>query len=62
MSERRVTAREALASLTDDFTELPTPERDHAPDGPLAWHGYDTSRARAAERTGEEESVVWGRR
>ncbi|MEH0526651.1 carboxyl transferase domain-containing protein [Streptomyces stelliscabiei] len=61
MSERRVTAREALASLTDDFTELPTPERDHAPDGPLAWHGYDTSRARAAERTGEEESVVWGR-
>ncbi|MFJ1666392.1 carboxyl transferase domain-containing protein [Streptomyces bottropensis] len=61
MSERRVTAREALASLTDDFTELPTPEREYAPDGPLAWHGYDTSRARAAERTGEEESVVWGR-
>ncbi|MDX3517381.1 carboxyl transferase domain-containing protein [Streptomyces scabiei] len=61
MSDRRVPAREAIASLTDDFTELPTPEGDHAPDGPLAWQGYDASRARAAERTGEEESVVWGR-
>ncbi|MGW1671729.1 carboxyl transferase domain-containing protein [Streptomyces sp. NPDC002324] len=61
MSDRRRSAREAIAFLTDDFTELPTPERDYAPDGPLAWHGYDTSRARAAERTGEEESVVWGR-
>lgn len=61
MSERRVTAREAIASLTDDFTERATPEGDHAPDGPLAWQGYDASRARAAERTGEEESVVWGR-
>jgi acetyl-CoA carboxylase carboxyl transferase subunit beta len=61
MSDRRVPAREAIALLTDDFTELPTPEGDHAPDGPLAWQGYDASRARAAERTGEEESVVWGR-
>ncbi|WP_405961360.1 hypothetical protein OG235_37980 [Streptomyces sp. NBC_00024] len=61
MSDRRRSAREAIAFLTDDFTELPTPHRDYAPDGPLAWHGYDTSRARAAERTGEEESVVWGR-
>ncbi|WP_371580533.1 carboxyl transferase domain-containing protein [Streptomyces sp. NBC_01314] len=61
MSDRRCSAREAIAFLTDDFTELPTPRRDYAPDGPLAWHGYDTSRARAAERTGEEESVVWGR-
>ncbi|WP_406196259.1 acetyl-CoA carboxylase carboxyl transferase subunit alpha/beta [Streptomyces europaeiscabiei] len=61
MSDRRRSAREAIALLTDDFTELPTPPRDYAPDGPLTWHGYDTSRARAAERTGEEESVVWGR-
>ncbi|MFF9041875.1 carboxyl transferase domain-containing protein [Streptomyces sp. NPDC014892] len=61
MSDRRGSAREAIASLTDDFTELPTPRREYAPDGPLAWHGYDAARARAAERTGEEESVVWGR-
>ncbi|KMS67124.1 acetyl-CoA carboxylase [Streptomyces viridochromogenes] len=59
MTERR-TAREALALVTEDFAELPYPARDSAPDGPLAWHGYDASRARAAERTGEEESVVCG--
>ncbi|WP_302184829.1 carboxyl transferase domain-containing protein, partial [Streptomyces sp. AC495_CC817] len=57
----RHSAREALALLTDDFAELPTPQREYAPDGPLAWPGYDASHARAAERTGEEESVVWGR-
>ncbi|WP_137989467.1 carboxyl transferase domain-containing protein [Streptomyces vilmorinianum] len=39
-----------------------TPEDDAvaAPDGPLGWPGYDAARARAAERTGEEESVVHG--
>ncbi|MFF7387510.1 carboxyl transferase domain-containing protein [Streptomyces scabiei] len=57
----RHSAREALALLTDDFAELPTSQREYAPDGPLAWPGYDASHARAAERTGEEESVVWGR-
>ncbi|MDT0572981.1 carboxyl transferase domain-containing protein [Streptomyces sp. DSM 3412] len=61
MTDRRLSAREAIAALTDDFTELPTPRREYAPDGPLAWQGYDSARARAAERTGEEESVVWGR-
>ncbi len=47
--------------MADDFTELPSAPRESEPDGPLAWQGYDASRARAAERTGEEESVVWGR-
>ncbi|MDX3645997.1 carboxyl transferase domain-containing protein, partial [Streptomyces sp. MB09-02B] len=61
MTDRRRSAREALALLTDDFAELPTPQREYSPDGPLTWPGYDASRARAAERTGEEESVVWGR-
>ncbi|WP_329339542.1 acetyl-CoA carboxylase [Streptomyces sp. NBC_00663] len=57
----RLSAREALALVTDDFTELPHPERESGPpDGPLAWAGYGDSRARAAERTGEEESVVCG--
>ncbi|WP_206306517.1 carboxyl transferase domain-containing protein [Streptomyces malaysiense] len=62
MSDQRRTAREVLALVTDDgtFTELASPESESRPDGPLAWQGYDASRARAAERTGEEESVVCG--
>ncbi|WP_371549521.1 acetyl-CoA carboxylase [Streptomyces sp. NBC_00554] len=65
MTERteRLTAREAIALVTDDdgFSELPVPIRNFKPDGPLSWQGYDDSRARAATRTGEEESVVCGR-
>ncbi|MFZ4203611.1 carboxyl transferase domain-containing protein [Streptomyces sp. HNS054] len=56
----RPSAREALALVTDTFTELPYPERRSAPDGPLGWPGYDEARARAAARTGETESVVCG--
>lgn len=59
MPERR-SAREVIALVADDFSELPCPERRSKPDGPLAWQGYDASRARAAERTGEQESVVCG--
>ncbi|MEV6170264.1 carboxyl transferase domain-containing protein [Streptomyces sp. NPDC051954] len=55
-----LSARETIALVTDDFTELPPPARESGPDGPLSWHGYDASRARAAERTGEQESVVCG--
>ncbi|MEV7343866.1 carboxyl transferase domain-containing protein [Streptomyces sp. NPDC093544] len=58
----RLTAREAIALVTDDeFSELTFPVRDFKPDGPLSWQGYDNSRARAATRTGEDESVVCGR-
>lgn len=61
----RLSARGTIALVTDDFTELeleaPTRRKEYAPDGPLSWQGYDASRARAAERTGEEESVVCGR-
>ncbi|RSM81896.1 acetyl-CoA carboxylase, partial [Streptomyces sp. WAC 01325] len=58
----RLAARQVVALLTDNssFAELPYPEGRSAPDGPLAWHGYDASRARAVERTGEHESVVCG--
>ena len=60
--QRRLSAREFLALVTDDttFTELPYPARESKPDGPLAWQGYDASRARAADRTGESESVICG--
>ncbi|KUO22451.1 carboxyl transferase domain-containing protein [Streptomyces dysideae] len=60
MTEHRLSAREALALVTDDFTQLPHPPGESKPNGPLAWPGYDASRARATERTGEEESVVCG--
>ncbi|MFE4047952.1 carboxyl transferase domain-containing protein [Streptomyces sp. YIM B13518] len=56
----RPSARAVLALVTDDFTELPHPERESRPDGPLGWPGYGAARARAAERTGERESVVCG--
>ncbi|MFC9602586.1 carboxyl transferase domain-containing protein [Streptomyces niveus] len=64
----RMSARQALATLTGatpqgapvGFTELPVPKDTSAPDGPLAWRGYDESRARAATLTGEDESVVCG--
>ncbi|MFE7573788.1 carboxyl transferase domain-containing protein [Streptomyces sp. NPDC057521] len=56
----RLTAREAVAALTDGFTELPAPARDTDGDGPLGWTGYAASRARATARTGEQESVVHG--
>ncbi|MFH9398634.1 carboxyl transferase domain-containing protein [Streptomyces sp. NPDC017638] len=61
MPERR-SAREVLALLADpgSFRELSAPDAEPAPDGPLGWQGYDASRARAAERTGEVESVVCG--
>ncbi|MEV6959443.1 carboxyl transferase domain-containing protein [Streptomyces sp. NPDC051207] len=59
MTERG-SARATLALVTDDFAELPRPSGEFRPDGPLGWQGYDAARARAAGRTGEEESVVCG--
>ncbi|WP_329242594.1 carboxyl transferase domain-containing protein [Streptomyces canus] len=56
----RPSAREIVALVSDDFSEIPYPARQSKPDGPLAWQGYDASRARAAERTGEQESVICG--
>ncbi|MFF7854074.1 carboxyl transferase domain-containing protein [Streptomyces sp. NPDC007904] len=56
----RPSARATVALVTDDFTELPYRSRESAPDGPLGWPGYDAARARATERTGEQESVICG--
>lgn len=60
MTAHRASAREVIALVADDFVRLPHEERPSAPDGPLGWPGYDAARARAAERTGESESVVCG--
>ncbi|MEV4947419.1 carboxyl transferase domain-containing protein [Streptomyces sp. NPDC053755] len=43
----------------DRTTGGPGPDRPRS-DGPLGWAGYDASRARAAEQTGEDESVLHG--
>ncbi|MFE7458131.1 carboxyl transferase domain-containing protein [Streptomyces sp. NPDC057554] len=58
----RMTARETITLLTGPagFTEHRPPPRTLPPDGPLGWAGYDAARERAAERTGEDESVVYG--
>ncbi|MFJ4519939.1 carboxyl transferase domain-containing protein [Streptomyces sp. NPDC088810] len=58
----RLSAREMLALVADadSFRELPAPDGESPPDGPLGWQGYDASRARATARTGERESVVCG--
>ena len=56
----RLTAREAIAALTADFTESAVPAGDTDGDGPLGWTGYADSRARATAGTGEQESVVHG--
>lgn len=65
----RLTARQAIAAVADSYSETAVPDdvgtpsgassrTPSAPDGPLGWRGYDEARARARERTGEEESVV----
>ncbi|OKK08065.1 acetyl-CoA carboxylase [Streptomyces sp. CB03234] len=56
----RGSAREVIALLTDTFAQHTPPTRSCAPDGPLSWEGYGASRARAAARTGEDESIVYG--
>ncbi|MFH9132738.1 carboxyl transferase domain-containing protein [Streptomyces sp. NPDC017524] len=61
-SPARATARATIALLTGaaGFTEHRPPPHPLPPDGPLGWAGYDAARERAAARTGEEESVVYG--
>ncbi|PCG87741.1 acetyl-CoA carboxylase [Streptomyces sp. WZ.A104] len=61
-SPARMTARETIALLTGatGFTEHRPAPRTLPADGPLGWAGYDAARERAAERTGESESVVYG--
>ncbi len=56
-----MTAREAIAEVSDAFTEFAADDGVRKENGPIDWPGYDDSRARAAQRTGEQESVVCGR-
>ncbi|UGY95302.1 carboxyl transferase domain-containing protein [Streptomyces gobiensis] len=55
-----MTARAAIGAVAADFAELTVASAPQPADGPLGWAGYDAARDRAAERTGERESVVCG--
>ncbi|WP_158881183.1 carboxyl transferase domain-containing protein [Amycolatopsis anabasis] len=61
MPDPRLPARAVIDAVTSGFTEFVTPGHDESTvDGPIGWSGYDEARRRAAERTGEPESVVCG--
>jgi acetyl-CoA carboxylase carboxyl transferase subunit beta len=54
-------ARNTIAALTTDFVEFTVDSgRHHGVDGPLDWTEYGEALARAAESSGETESVVCG--
>lgn len=59
MADRR-SAREVIDAVSVKFAELAAPPDTDAAGGPIGWDGYDDAKARAAERTGERESVVCG--
>lgn len=52
--------RELIESVCSGFTEFSVPLSESDVDGPIGWPGYDQSRRRAEERTGEQESVICG--
>lgn len=57
--------RDLIGKVCSGFTEFPAPGERTEPsastvDGPIGWPGYENSRRRAEERTGERESVVCG--
>ncbi|MFJ3100416.1 carboxyl transferase domain-containing protein [Streptomyces sp. NPDC086835] len=56
----RVSAREAIALVSDGFTEQELADLPDGGDGPLGWEGYGAQRDRASRRTGSAESVVYG--
>lgn len=56
----RFSAREAIALVATDFTELSIVDREVPADGPIGWAGYEAAHARARELTGEDESIVCG--
>lgn len=59
MADRR-SAREVIEAVSVKFAELAAPPDTDAAGGPIGWDGYDDAKARAAELTGERESVVCG--
>ncbi|MFD4637754.1 carboxyl transferase domain-containing protein [Lentzea sp. NPDC058436] len=60
MPSGRETARELIGRVAAAFTELPDGDTAFDANGPLAWPGYGDQLSRAAEVTGERESVVCG--
>ncbi|MGW6443302.1 carboxyl transferase domain-containing protein [Lentzea sp. NPDC055074] len=56
----RETARDLIGRVASSFAELPDGSALSDVDGPLGWRGYGAQLSRAAELTGEHESVVCG--
>jgi acetyl-CoA carboxylase alpha subunit len=57
----RPSARSVVNEISTDFEEFAVPRSDEPDDGPIEWPGYHEARQAAAERTGEDESVICGR-
>ncbi|MFB9569092.1 carboxyl transferase domain-containing protein, partial [Saccharopolyspora hordei] len=57
----RSAARALVEAIGRGFEEFEPPAVRDSVDGPLGWPGYDDQRARAAGRSGAEESVLCGR-
>lgn len=60
MPSEREPARSLIGRVASAFTELPHETVLSEVDGPLGWPGYGEQLARAADVTGESESVVCG--
>lgn len=56
----REPARAVIGRVASAFTELPDEPGSSEVDGPLGWPGYGDQLSRAADLTGERESVVCG--
>ncbi|WP_409489749.1 carboxyl transferase domain-containing protein [Amycolatopsis sp. cmx-11-12] len=56
----RPSARSVIKEIATGFVDLDVPRSDEPDDGPIDWPGYHAAREAAAERSGEDESVLCG--
>lgn len=56
----RPSARSLVKEISTGFEDLTVPRSAEPEDGPIGWPGYRAAREAAAERSGEDESVVCG--
>ncbi len=56
----RPSARSVIKEIATGFVDLDVPRSDEPDDGPIDWPGYRLAREAAAERSGEDESVLCG--
>ncbi|WP_037314793.1 carboxyl transferase domain-containing protein [Amycolatopsis orientalis] len=56
----RPSARSVIKEIATGFVDLDVPRSAEPDDGPIDWPGYRVAREAAAERSGEDESVLCG--